>query len=355
MNKCPKALGWKMPAEWHPHEATWLAWPHNQEDWPGKFAPIPWVFAEIVRQLHYSELVYIVVSNREVLHNAKMCLQKLDLEWSRISFFEWPTDRVWIRDYGPIFLVNSQGELGLTDWKFNAWSKYENWQNDNRIPSLVLREKENIPAWTPSHKSSPVVLEGGSIEVNGEGLLLTTEECLLSPIQQRNPGLSRKDIEELLADYLGINKILWLKRGIAGDDTHGHVDDLARFVNPQTIVTVVEENPEDTNYAPLQENLDRLCGMTDENGRSLDIVPLPMPSPVIFDGQRLPASYANFYIATDRVLVPTFNDPKDRQALGILGELFMDREVIGIHCLDLVWGLGTIHCMTLQEPKPLNP
>jgi agmatine deiminase len=342
--------GWRMPAEWEPHQATWIAWPHNHEDWPGKFGPIPWVYAEIVRHLHQAEEVRVLVANADLETQAREVLARAGVDWQRLRFFPFATDRVWTRDYCPIFVRSPDGHLGLTDWHFNAWAKYDNWQQDDAVPGQIQAQLR-VPSWQPTCRGGRVVLEGGSIDVNGQGLLLTTEECLLSPVQQRNPDLGREDIERVLADYLGIRKVLWLGQGIAGDDTHGHVDDLARFVGPRTVVTVVEENPSDPNYRPLQENLQRLHGMTDLEGRSLNVFTLPMPEPVHFDGQRLPASYANFYIANDRILVPTFNDPNDRVALGKLAELFPDRRVIGIHAVDLVWGLGTLHCMTMQQPR----
>ena len=341
-----------MPAEWQPHEATWIAWPHNRGDWPGKFAPIPWVYAEIVKHLHTGEYVHILVNEPTLTHKrrARAVLTRVGVDARRIRFFPIPTDRVWTRDSGPIFVTHPNGKVALTDWHFNGWAKYDNWHKDDLVPAGIntfLRLK----CWQPRCKGKRVVLEGGSIDVNGEGLLLATEECLLSPIQARNPHLHRADLETVLADHLGIQKVLWLENGIAGDDTHGHIDDLARFVGPRTVVTVTEPNRADPNHEPLQENLRRLQGMTDLAGKRLEIVTLPMPAPLVFDGQRLPVSYANFYIANEKVLVPTFNDPHDRIALGILGELFPGRTVVGIHAVDLVWGLGTLHCMTQQQPR----
>jgi agmatine deiminase len=246
--------------------------------------------------------------------------------------------------------VGPQGELGLTHWRFNAWAKYDNWKLDARVPERIHRILK-APSWAPAAGNQRVVLEGGSIDVNGRGLLLTSEECLLSPVQARNPGLSRAQLERTFADYLGVRQVLWLGSGIAGDDTHGHIDDLARFVAPRRIVTVVEKDAHDVNYRPLQENLERLRAMTDLDGSPFEIVELPMPAPVVFRGQRLPASYANFYIANEKVLMPTFNDPSDRVALGILSDLFPERTVVGIHAVDLVWGLGTLHCLTQQQPR----
>jgi agmatine deiminase len=345
----PAALGHRMPAEWEPHAATWLAWPHRRSDWPGRFAPIPWVYAEILRAITRHERVNLIVRGPKMRARVESALSAAGAELSRVGFWTLPTDRSWVRDSGPIFVVNDSGEKAVLDWHFNAWAKYPDWPLDDQVPGFVA-EQLGLRRWQPQVRGWRVVLEGGSIDVNGRGLLLTTEECLLSKTQERNPPLDRADYERLFADYLGVKKVLWLGRGIAGDDTHGHVDDLARFVGPRTIVTVVEKNPDDLNYHPLQENLDRLKGMTDRDGGKLEVVTLPMPAALMFDGTRLPASYANFYIANGVVIVPTFNDPADRVALGTLAELFPDREVVGIHCVELVWGLGTLHCMTQQEP-----
>jgi agmatine deiminase len=276
-------------------------------------------------------------------------LEKVRASTKNVAFHVCPTDRSWVRDSGPIFVTNASREKIALDWHFNAWAKYSDWQKDDLVPAFVAAAR-GVPSVQPIRNGHRVVLEGGSIDVNGAGLMLTTEECLLSTTQQRNPPFDRADYEAVFADYLGVKKVLWLNRGIVGDDTHGHVDDLARFVNETTVVTVLEHDPADENYHPLQENLDRLKGFTDLAGRKLTVVPLPMPRPVWYDGVRLPASYANFYIANGVVIVPTFNDPADRVALGTLAELFPDRTVVGIHCVDLVWGLGTLHCMTQQEP-----
>ena len=346
----PASRGFRMPAEWEPHAATWLAWPHRESDWPGKLAVIPWVYGEIVRALTRHERVNLIVPDAQTGQHATSVLTQANADMTSVKLWELPTDRSWVRDSGPIFVVNGKGERAVLDWHFNAWAKYSDWTLDDKIPAFVAG-KYGLPRWEPRHKGHRVVLEGGSIDVNGEGLLLTTEECLLSKTQERNPPFDRAGYERVFADYLGVKKVLWLGRGIVGDDTHGHVDDLARFVSPRTVVTVVENNPADENYAILQENLDRLKGMTDAGGGKLELIPLPMPRPLVFDGMRLPASYANFYIANGIVIVPTFNDPADRVALGTLAELFPDREVVGIHCVDLVWGLGTLHCMTQQEPS----
>jgi agmatine deiminase len=359
----PRQLGYRMPAEWEPHEATWLAWPHERTDWPGKFAPIPWVYAEIVRHLARVERVRILVGSRAEQEQAHRILAKSGADLSAVEFFIVPTNRGWTRDYGPIFVKKCDqqgpGGIALTNWRFNAWAKYDDWQKDNAATSRLI-PKLKLPVWEPMHPaekapgqgrfSAKIVLEGGSIDVNGRGTLLTTEECLLSEVQARNPGLGRADMEAIFRDYLGVTNTLWLGHGIAGDDTHGHVDDLARFVNPETVVTVVESNPADPNFAPLRENLARLRAMKDQDGRPLRIETLPMPEPVFFDGQRLPASYANFYIANGLVLAPTFSDASDRIALNTLAGLFPDRRIIGIPCRDLVLGLGTLHCMTQQQP-----
>jgi agmatine deiminase len=349
-DRSPAACGYRMPAEWEPHTATWLAWPHRESDWPGKIGIIPWVYGEIIRVLTRFETVNLIVPNAESGAAAQTLLLQVQADIGRIKLWELPTDRSWIRDSGPIYVVNQHGERAILDWRFNAWAKYSDWANDDRIPRFIA-ERSGLRVWQPTHQGHRVVLEGGSIDVNGRGLLLTTEECLLSATQQRNPSFERADYEQVFAEFLGVKQTLWLGRGIVGDDTHGHVDDLARFVNEYTVVCAVEENPSDDNYFPLQENLERLRGTITFEGRKLEVVPLPMPQPVYFDGMRLPASYANFYIANGVLIVPTFNDPADRIALGTLAELVPDREVVGIHCVDLVWGLGTLHCMTQQEPR----
>lgn len=343
-----------MPAEWEPHTATWIAWPHNREDWPGKFEPIPWVYAEIVRYLASVEQVHIVVQNATLEARAKRVLKLANVTTRNVAFHRWPTDRVWTRDSGPIFVRDVEsGERAALNWHFNGWAKYSNWKKDNELPGLVarkLRLEEIAPAISmDGDRLRRIVLEGGSIDVNGVGSMLTTEECLLSKVQQRNPGVSREELEMIFAALLGVRNVVWLGNGIAGDDTHGHIDDLARFVAPDTVVCVVERDPADVNYAPLQDNLKRLRAAKDQDGRRLRVVELPMPAPVIFEGRRLPASYANFYIANGLVLVPTFNDPNDRVALNTLAELFPTRKVVGIYCGDFIWGFGAIHCMTQQE------
>jgi agmatine deiminase len=332
-----------MPAEWEPHEATWLAWPHERSDWPGKFAPIPWVYGDIVAKLTRAERVNILVEDAALEKSARRVLAKCDADLSCVDFIRWSSNRSWTRDYCPIFVHDSKGRVAVTNWLFNGWAKYDNWREDNAIPGRVAKR------FLMRELSPGIVLEGGSIDVNGGGLLLTTEECLLSEsVQVRNPGLDRADLERYFAKYLGIQRTIWLKQGIAGDDTHGHIDDLARFVDRETVVIAAEHDPTEINYEPLRENLKIL------RGTRLRVVKLPMPAPIHFDGQRLPASYANFYIANKLVLVPVFNDPNDRVALNTLAKLFPTREVVGIYCGDLVLGLGTLHCMTMQEPAPVS-
>jgi agmatine deiminase len=355
----PHAAGLHMPPEWAPHAATWIAWPHNAEDWPGKFQPIPWVYGEIVRYLATVEHVHILVNEPAAEKRARNLLARCGANLANVAFHLQPTDRVWLRDSGPIFLTPIPGSavappLALTNWKFNAWAKYDNWHNDEQIPAHVARLL-SVPAWKPEitlrdGQRHRVVLEGGSIDVNGAGALLTTEECLLSDVQSRNPGVSREQLEQCFHDYLGIDQAIWLNRGIAGDDTHGHVDDIARFVDPNTIAAAVEPNRDDENHTPLQDNLHRLSTARTRENKPYRIVGLPLPSPVIFENQRLPASYANFYIANGLVLVPTFNDPNDRVALNILAELFPLHRIVGIHSVDFIWGLGAMHCMTQQQP-----
>jgi agmatine deiminase len=363
-----------MPAEWEPHEATWIGWPHNRTDWPGKFALIPWVYGEIVRKLAGGEIVRILVNSGEHEAQAQRVLRRVGVDLGRVEFFRFPTNRGWTRDFGPIFvrrqvkkstveksngaassLDSSTSETAIVRFRFNAWAKYPNSQMDNKVPERVAKALRChlLPARADGHD---FVLEGGSIDVNGRGSLLTTEECLLDPeVQVRNPGFGRAEIENALKTHLGVSNVLWLGRGIAGDDTHGHVDDICRFVGPSTVVLCQEGDPRDANYLPLAENRERLQGIRLEDGSKMEVAALPMPAPLYLDGQRLPASYANFYIANDAVLMPTFNDPNDRVALGILEELFGERLVVGIHAVDLVWGLGALHCMTQQQPASIVP
>jgi len=384
------ATGYRMPAEWEQHDATWLAWPHYHGDWPGKFEPIPWVYCEIIRNLARHERVELVVNNAAAERKARKLLERAAAFSKNIRFHRWPTNRSWLRDSGAIFVKRMDGsdtpvralpnasqtlvrnkareghdfsradrdsrkKRALADeaialhFRFNAWAKYSNWRHDQKIGGLMAHAAK-IPALRPVYNNTRVVLEGGSIDVNGRGTILTTEECLLSNIQERNPSMSRPSYEKLFADYLGAPHVIWLGRGIAGDDTHGHVDDLTRFVSPDTVVTMVENNSRDVNHQPLRANLRRLQAARDQAGKPLNIVELPMPAPVVFEQRRLPASYANFYIANGVVLVPVFNDPNDRIALNTLAELFPTRDIVPIYSGDLVWGLGTMHCMTQQQP-----
>ena len=345
----PQSRGFKMPAEWDAHEGTWLGWPQNASDWPGKFAAIPWVYAEIVRLLSQHENVHILVNSGLVQSRAESILKRAGANLDHASFHLWSTDRVWLRDSGPIFVKDAQGALAITDWKFNAWAKYDDSRKDDQVPAHVAK-LSGLPRWQPMAGKHRLVLEGGSIDVNGAGTLITTEECLLSEVQQRNPGVSREQLERAFYDYLGIDQVIWLGRGAAGDDTHGHVDDISRFVGPTTIVTAIESNTKDSNHEPLAENLARLKAARTGDGKQFTVVELPLPRSVVFRKQRLPASYANFYLANGLVLMPTFHDPNDRVALNILADVFPDREVIGIHSVDLIWGLGALHCMTQQQP-----
>jgi agmatine deiminase len=354
--RTPRELGYRMPAEWELHEATWLALPHNHEDWPGKFQPIPWVYAEIVRLLAVREKVHILVQNAKAEKLATGILKRAGANLQRVIFHQWATDRVWTRDSGPIFVRDPQGEVAITNWHFNAWAKYENWRFDDQVPDQVAKTL-GLMQWKPTiqvdGEDRRIVLEGGSIDTNGQGILLTTEECLLSEVQQRNQGVSREQLEQVFSDYLGIDRVIWLNRGVIGDDTHGHVDDISRFVARDTIVTAVEASTTDPNRESLAENLDRLKSARTPDGKQFTVVELPLPRPVVFRRQRLPASYANFYLANGLVLMPTFHDPNDRVALNILAQVFPDREVIGIHSVDLIWGLGALHCMTQQQPAVL--
>lgn len=395
-----------MPAEWEPHAATWLAWPHYKLDWPGKFEPIPWVYAEIIRNLSRHERVELIVKDAVAEKLTRKTLKRANGWNENIRFHRWPTNRVWTRDSGCAFVrtcgadtpvretsgakapgvlagsiagpealrhpkLPSQNprpvapksgatrtghpqvdnQLAAIKWRFNAWAKYPNWQHDEKI-GRRMAEAAGVQEIQPMFGEKRVVLEGGSIEVNGCGTLITTEECLLSRVQQRNPGMTRKDYENVFAQYLGAKNVIWLGSGIMGDDTHGHIDDITRFVSPDTVVTCVEADPASENYEALRENIRRLRGAVTEEGKPLITIDLPMPAPIYFEGRRLPASYANFYIANGIVLVPVFNDPNDRVALDILADCFPDREIIPIYCGDLIWGFGAIHCMTQQQPAP---
>ena len=350
----PAALGFRMPAEWEPHAATWIAWPHEPRDWPGKLTPIPWVYGEVVRHLARGERVRILVNDAATELRARALLGRVGVNLKMVDLVRAPTDRSWTRDYCPLFVRNRAGKVAISNWRFNGWAKYPNHKKDDAVSDRIAR-RYRLRQWQPTAtiagKTRRIVLEGGAIDVNGAGTMLATEECLLDDVQARNPGLPRDELEAILASHLGVRKVLWLGRGIAGDDTHGHVDDLARFVDETTVALAQEADPTDANYAPLRDNLRRLRRMTTADGKRLRVVPLPMPAPLFLVGVRLPASYANFYIGNAVVLVPTFNDPSDRRALEILSELFPTRSVVGIHAVDLVWGLGTLHCMTQQEPK----
>jgi agmatine deiminase len=401
--------GYRMPAEWEPHAATWIGWPHNASDWPDKLAAVQWAYGEIVRHLTPGEIVRILVNSADLEDEARHLLRRVGVDLGRVEFFRLPTNRGWTRDFGPIFVRRSEGQslresesqrselqrvrasevgssmrsdfplsgpltsdsptsdsptsdsptsdsptsdpLGIARFRFNAWAKYPDWELDDRIPDL-LAERLGVRAFPVRHAGRDVVLEGGAIDVNGAGSVLTTEECLLDQqVQVRNPGFGRTDMESVLRESLGVRHVIWLGGGIVGDDTHGHVDDVCRFVNPGTVVLAQETDPHEPNYRILEDNRERLEQARLQDGGRLDVVRLPMPAPLYFDGVRLPASYANFYIANAAVLVPTFNDPHDREALGILAELIRDRPVIGIHAVDLVWGFGTLHCLTQQEPR----
>ena len=339
----------RLPSEWSPHEATWIGWPYNKSDWPGKFSPIPYVYAEIVKYISRGEKVRIFVQSKDHRLKAQKVLKDCDVSLSNVEFYIKKTDRGWLRDSGPMFVKDGK-ETVAVDFKFNAWAKYDDYKLDDKIPSFIS-QKLNLKRIVAEHNGKQVVLEGGAIDTNGKGTLITTKECLLDEkVQTRNPGFTKQDYFEVFKKYFGVSNVIWLGKGIVGDDTHGHVDDLCRFVSDDTAVLVSEENSSDENYYLLKENNERLQNIFLPNGTKLNVVPLPMPSPQIFKGQRLPASYANLYISNYAVLVPTFNDPNDRIALGILSELFPDRKVIGIHSVDLVWGLGTLHCLTKEQP-----
>jgi agmatine deiminase len=350
--KTPVALGYRMPAEWEPHASTWLAWPHLRTDWPGKFEPIPWVYAEIIRNLARHERVNLIVNSAVAERRAREVLEKADALSDNVVFHHWRTDRVWTRDSGCIFLCEGQesSRLLALHFQFNAWAKYANYKLDQKV-GRRMAQAAGARIVQPMSGDDRIVLEGGSIDVSGCGSLLTTEECLLSNEQQRNPGMDRADYDKMFAEYFGAPLVIWLDHGIVGDDTHGHVDDIARFVGPETIVAMIEPNAQDENYSALQENLGRLKAARTPNGERFDVIEIPMPRPVVFDGRRLPASYANFYIANGVVLVPVFNDTNDRIALDILAAQFPTREIVPIYSGDLIWGFGALHCMTQQEPE----
>jgi agmatine deiminase len=341
----------RMPAEWEKHRATWIAWPHLESDWPDKFETIPWVYVEIVRALARSEKVEILCESEDAISDIREKLALSGIAENSYNLHLVPTNRSWLRDSGPTFVKSETGEVLLTDWQFNAWAKYDNYNFDVKVPEAIEKITGLKRVQVSTDKKPWVVLEGGSIDVDGQGTMLTTKECLLSDVQCRNPGFVAKDYEKLFADYLGIKKTIWLERGFAGDDTHGHVDDICRFVAPGKVLLAFEEDKSDYNYQVSVENFEILQNSTDANGKKLEVIKLPVPRPIIFGEERLPASYANFYIANKTVLVPTFNDPADLQALKIIAECFPDREVIGISSVDLVLGQGTFHCLSQQEPN----
>jgi agmatine deiminase len=356
----PHDLGYFMPAEWERHVATWIGWPHNASDWPGKIEVIRWVYGEMVRKISQGEDVRIIVRNAAEGKFAASYLKRAHCDLKRVRFVVHPTDRGWTRDSGPIHVVrrsnpkskfrNPKSETAIVHFHFNGWAKYNNWKRDTRVPETAAKFLKR-PLFDARWQGRPFVMEGGGMELNGRGTLITTEECYQHPtIQVRNPGMTKADYADTFKKYLGVTNVLWLSRGPVGDDTHGHIDDICRFTDHKTLVLIKETNRRDINYKPLAENWDRVQDFRLEDGSKPEVVALPMPAPLWFDGVRLPASYANFYINNACVIVPTFNDPNDRIALGILGELFKDRPVVGIHAVDLVWGFGSLHCLTQQEP-----
>lgn len=339
----------RFPAEWEKQQGILLCFPHNGKDWPGKYQAIQWVFIEFIKKIASFEEVILVVASEKLQDKVIVMLQTADVNMSKISFIKHKTNRSWMRDSGPIIVENENGREAL-NFNFNGWAKYKNYQLDKKVPSKVADFLE-LPITKVTYNGKPVIVEGGAIDSNGKGTLLTTEECLMHPnIQVRNKNFTKKDYEAVFKEYLGISNVIWLGNGIEGDDTHGHVDDLARFVNENTIITVVEENKNDSNYKVLQDNLKRLQNAKLENGKAPNIVTLPMPKRLNFDGIRLPASYANFLILNNCVLVPTFNDANDRIALDTIANCFPKREIIGINAVDLIWGFGTLHCLSQQIP-----
>jgi len=342
----PKDKGYFFPAEWHPHRATWLSWPHKEASWPGKLDSIYAPYAQFIGAVAQGERVCINVADEELKNTALTYLKRTGVDLTAVEFYLHPTNDAWCRDHGPAFLINpsfADAPKVIVDWNYNAWgNKYPPYDLDDVIPTLI-GEALNLRVYHPG-----IVMEGGSVDFNGKGTVLTTTSCLLNP--NRNPSLTKQEIEHHLQQYYGIEQILWLGDGIVGDDTDGHIDDITRFVNEDTVVTVVEENKTDENYAPLQDNLNLLKEMRLLNGKQLNIIELPMPSPVIYEGQRLPASYANFYISNAAVVVPTYRDKHDQKALDILSSCFPDRKVIGIDSTDIIWGLGSWHCLSQQEP-----
>ena len=339
----------RFPAEWEKQRGILLCFPHNGNDWPGKYEAIQWAFVEFIKKVATFEEVFLVVASEKLKTRVVGMLETAQVNTDQVSFIIHKTNRSWMRDSGPIIVYNKNGREAL-NFNFNGWAKYKNYQLDKHVPAKVA-DFLNIPLTQVEYKGKPVIVEGGAIDVNGKGTLLTSEECLLHPsIQVRNKNFSKEDYEAVFKEYLGVTNVIWLGDGIEGDDTHGHIDDLCRFVNEDTIITVIEENKNDANYLPLQDNLKRLQASKLENGTTLNIVTLPMPKRLVFDGIRIPASYANFLILNKCVLVPTFNDSNDRIALNTIAECFPSREVIGISAIDLIWGFGTLHCLSQQIP-----
>jgi agmatine deiminase len=345
-----------MPAEWERHLSTWIGWPHHEPDWPGKFGPIPWVYAEIARALAAHETVNILCHSEDVLVSARESLDAHAVRGAQVRLHLVPSDRVWLRDSAPTCVLDEDGHVVLINWAFNGWAKYDNWRQDLQIGSAIERITGlSRVEPTRSDTGGRIVLEGGGIDVNGAGLMLVTEEWLLSDTQVRNPGIGRDGYEAIFREWLGVQRTIWLGEGCVGDDTHGHIDDIARFVTADTIVLAVEADPNDENHARSIDNQHRLQRDPDVAAGRIRVATLPFPRPVIMNGERLPASYANFYIANGVVLVPTFNDPNDRVALNTLADLMPSHRVVGIHAVDLVWGLGTLHCLTQQEPAASSP
>ncbi len=341
----PAQAGFHFPAEWHNHKATWLSWIHKEASWPGKIDTVYPVYSQFIEILSKNEMVCINVADQAMEDFARKWCEKMGANMNQVQFFHHPTNDAWCRDHGPAFLINpAEKTKMIVDWGYNAWgNKYPPFDLDDNIPTRIA-EKLALPACYPG-----IVMEGGSVEFNGKGTLITSTACLLN--ENRNPHFNEQQIEEYLRDFYGANNIIWLGDGIVGDDTDGHIDDITRFVNENTVVTVVEENKKDENFAPLQENLKMLHKARLENGKQLNIVELPMPSPIIYEDQQLPASYANFYISNKAIIVPVFEDKNDEKALNILAEAFPDRQVIGLNSVDLIWGLGAFHCLSQQEPE----
>ncbi|MEN2488305.1 agmatine deiminase family protein [Flavobacterium sp. B11] len=339
----------RFPAEWEKQQGIVLCFPHNGNDWPGKYEAVQWAFVEFIKKVATLETVFLLVADEKLKEKVADMLERARVNTENVSYIVHKTNRSWMRDSGPIIVKNGSKREAL-NFNFNGWAKYKNYQLDKFVPVKVA-DFIDVPLTQVMYKGKPVIVEGGAIDVNGKGTLLTSEECLMHPtIQVRNPGFTKEDYEAVFKEYLGVTNVIWLGDGIEGDDTHGHIDDLCRFVNEDTIVTIVETDKNDSNYKPLQDNLKRLQNAKLENGKSPVIVALPMPKRVDFEDLRLPASYANFLILNNCVLVPTFNDSNDRVALNILAECFPDREVIGISCIDFIWGFGTLHCLSQQIP-----